>query len=170
MTSQTTTTTGQAELDAARLLLARMGTFATRGIWGRMSAMATPPQSTKSSLQQRLTAHAARHWPQVRELHIRQRTGYAYVDAELADGTVEKLVRLRYTGSASICGFAIPRRRGHALGGGGLRAGPRWWRPGTPAKVPDRTCPGRRGRAWPPGSPVAGRGEGPGSPRPRSPR
>ena len=68
--------------------------------------MATPPQSTKSSLQQRLTAHAAQRWPQIRELRIRHRAGFAYVDAELADGTVEKLIRLRYTGSASVWGFA----------------------------------------------------------------
>jgi hypothetical protein len=72
-----------------------------------MSAMATPPESTKSSLQQRLTAHAKQRWPQIRQLHIRHRAGFAYVDAELADGTVEKLVRLRYAGSANTWGFAI---------------------------------------------------------------
>jgi hypothetical protein len=72
-----------------------------------MSAMATPPESTKSSLQQRLTAHARERWPQISRLQIRHRAGFAYVDAELADGTVEKLIRLRYTGSARIWGFAI---------------------------------------------------------------
>ena len=60
--------------------------------------MATPPESTKSSLQQRLTAHARDRWPQISRLQIRHRAGFAYVDAELVDGTVEKLVRLRYTG------------------------------------------------------------------------
>ena len=72
-----------------------------------MSTMATPPESTKTSLKQRLTAHAAQHWPQIRQFHIRHRAGFAYIDAELAEGTVEKLVRLRYTGSATIWGFAI---------------------------------------------------------------
>jgi hypothetical protein len=69
--------------------------------------MATPPESTKSLLQQRLAAHAAQHWPQIRQFRIRHRAGFAYVDAELTDGTVEKLARLRYTGSATIWGFAI---------------------------------------------------------------
>ena len=69
--------------------------------------MATPPESTKSSLRQRLAAHAAQRWPQIHQLHIRHRAGFAYVDAELADGTVEPLFRLRYTGSASTWGFAI---------------------------------------------------------------
>jgi hypothetical protein len=72
-----------------------------------MSAMATPPESTKSSLHQRLTAHAAQRWPQIRQFKIRHRAGFAYVDAELTDGTVEKLIRLRYTGSATNWGFAI---------------------------------------------------------------
>jgi hypothetical protein len=69
--------------------------------------MATPPESTKSSLHQRLNAHAAQHWPQIRQFQIRHRAGFAYVDAELTDGTVERLFRLRYTGSATIWGFAI---------------------------------------------------------------
>jgi hypothetical protein len=72
-----------------------------------MGAMATPPESTKVSLQQRLSDHAAKRWPQISKLHIRHRAGYAYVDAELADGTIEKLFRLRYAGSAHMWGFAI---------------------------------------------------------------
>jgi hypothetical protein len=69
--------------------------------------MAMPPESTKSSLQQRLTAHAAQRWPHVRQLRIRHRAGFAYVDAELADGDVLPLFRLRYAGSANTWGFAI---------------------------------------------------------------
>ena len=69
--------------------------------------MATPPESTNSSLQQRLTAHARQRWPQIRQVRIRHRAGFAYVDAELVDGTVAKLVRLRYTGSATAWGFAV---------------------------------------------------------------
>jgi hypothetical protein len=69
--------------------------------------MATPPESTKASLQQRLREHAAARWPQISNVLIRHRAGYAYVDAELTDGTTEKLFRLRYTGSASRWGFAI---------------------------------------------------------------
>jgi hypothetical protein len=72
-----------------------------------MSAMATPPESIKSSLQQRLTTHARQHWPQIRQLRIRHRAGFAYVSVDLADGTSEPWFRLRYTGSANIWGFAI---------------------------------------------------------------
>lgn len=80
---------------------------ATRGNYGRMGAMATPPESTKVSLQQRLHEHAATRWPQISTVLIRHRAGYAYVDAQLADGAIEKLFRLRYGGSASRWGFAI---------------------------------------------------------------
>jgi hypothetical protein len=80
---------------------------ATRGNYRRMSRMATPPSSIKVSLQQRLRDHAANRWPQISKLHIRHRAGFAYVDAELADGTIERLFRLRYAGSAHIWGFAI---------------------------------------------------------------
>lgn len=80
---------------------------ATRGNSGRMGAMATPPESTKVSLQQRLREHAAVRWPQISKVLIRHRAGYAYVDAQLADGTIERLFRLRYAGSAHMWGFAI---------------------------------------------------------------
>jgi hypothetical protein len=69
--------------------------------------MATPPDSTKASLQQRLHEHAAARWPQISKVLVRHRAGYAYVDAELADGSIERLFRLRYTGSARTWGFAI---------------------------------------------------------------
>ena len=55
--------------------------------------MATPPDSTKNSLRQRLTAHARAHWPQLHELRIRHRGAFAYVDGELADGSTFLLVR-----------------------------------------------------------------------------
>ncbi|TDT97486.1 hypothetical protein EDD99_6363 [Streptomyces sp. 846.5] len=66
----------------------------------------TPPQSTKDSLAQRLAAHARTVWPQLTDLHIRHRGAFAYIDGELADGEILKLMRLRYTGSASDWGFA----------------------------------------------------------------
>ncbi|MEU6019738.1 hypothetical protein ABZ826_39095 [Streptomyces sp. NPDC047515] len=64
----------------------------------------TPPQSTKDSLAQRLAAHARPAWPQLTDLHIRQRGAFAYIDGELADGEIPKL--MRYAGSASSWGFA----------------------------------------------------------------
>jgi hypothetical protein len=69
--------------------------------------MATPPESTKTSLRQRLIAHAQAHWPQLADLHIRHHAQFAYVTGELADGTQLPLFRLRYGGSAHTWGFAI---------------------------------------------------------------
>jgi hypothetical protein len=70
-------------------------------------AMAIPPESTKNSLRQRLIAHARANWPQLHNLRIRHRGAFAYVDAELADGTILPLFRLRYGHSAQHWRFAI---------------------------------------------------------------
>ncbi|MDT5024123.1 MAG: hypothetical protein QOE61_549 [Micromonosporaceae bacterium] len=69
--------------------------------------MATPPESTKVSLGQRLRAHARQRWPALAEVNVRHRGGFAYVDGHLADGTVLPLFRLRYGGYANLWGFAI---------------------------------------------------------------
>ena len=71
--------------------------------------MPTPPSSTKTSLGQRLTAHARTRWPQLSRVDIRFRAGFAYVEGHLADGEVLPLCRLRYGGSASRWGFALYR-------------------------------------------------------------
>jgi hypothetical protein len=72
-----------------------------------MMAMATPPESTKISLRQRLHAHARTHWSQVASLDFRYRGAFAYVDAHLPDGEVLPLLRLRYSGSAQHWGFGL---------------------------------------------------------------
>lgn len=72
-----------------------------------MTRMASPPPSTKSSLTQVLTGHARAHWPQLSDLHVRFRAGFAYVDGELADGEVLPLCRLRYLGSPTTWGFGL---------------------------------------------------------------
>ncbi|HEV8556501.1 MAG TPA: hypothetical protein VGR06_08925 [Actinophytocola sp.] len=69
--------------------------------------MAAPPESTKLSLRQRLTVHARAHWPQVKALEVRYRGQFAYVEAQLADGTTQPLIRLRYGGSAQHWGFGL---------------------------------------------------------------
>ena len=71
--------------------------------------MAKIPDSTKVSLQQRLSGHAHQRWPAIAEIKIRYRAGFAYVDAALTDGEVLPLCRLRYAGSAREWGFAIYR-------------------------------------------------------------
>ncbi len=65
------------------------------------------PASTKTSLAQRLRAHATDTWSPPATIHVRYRGQFAYVDAELADGTHIPLMRLRYGGSAHRWGLAI---------------------------------------------------------------
>ncbi len=69
--------------------------------------MAAPPISTKTSLQQRLSAHARQRWPQLDDVEVRFRGAFAYVTARLPDGDGMPLMRLRYGGSATRWGFAM---------------------------------------------------------------
>jgi hypothetical protein len=71
--------------------------------------MASPPESTKTSLRQRLLARAQQRWPQLATVQIRHHGAFAYITGELPDGTTLPLFRLRYNGSASNWGFAIYR-------------------------------------------------------------
>ena len=54
-------------------------------------------------------AGSRRRWPQLREIQLRYRAGFAYVDGVLTDGEVLQLCRLRYGGSARDWGFAMYR-------------------------------------------------------------
>jgi hypothetical protein len=67
------------------------------------------PDSTKASLHQRLIDHCRQRWPQLSQIRIRYRGGFAYIDGVLPDGEVLRLCRLRYAGSARDWGFAIYR-------------------------------------------------------------
>ena len=69
--------------------------------------MAGPPDSTKTSLQQRLSARARERWPQLAKVQVRSRGTFAYVTGATNDGQELPLMRLRYGGSASLWGFAI---------------------------------------------------------------
>jgi hypothetical protein len=71
--------------------------------------VASPPESTKTSLAQYLRARARTRWPALAEVTVRHRGRFAYVQGRLADGTVLPLCRLRYTGYARDWGFAIYR-------------------------------------------------------------
>jgi hypothetical protein len=71
--------------------------------------MPTVPDSTKTSLRQRLTARARERWPQLSNVSVRHRAGFAYITGHLPDGEQFPLCRLRYAGSASRWGFAIYR-------------------------------------------------------------
>jgi hypothetical protein len=76
---------------------------------GHDREMAKIPDSTKASLHQRLTERSRQRWPQLNEIQIRYRAGFAYVDGLLAGGEVLRLCRLRYAGSARDWGFAMYR-------------------------------------------------------------
>ena len=76
---------------------------------GHHRQMPKIPDSTKASLHQRLIERAHDRWPQVREIRVRYRAGFAYIDGVLTDGEVLQLCRLRYGGSARDWGFAIYR-------------------------------------------------------------
>ena len=78
-----------------------------------MGTMAKIPDSTKSSLDQRLNQRARERWPQIRRIDTRFRAGFGYVDAVLPDGDVLPLCRLRYVGYANDWGFAIYRASHH---------------------------------------------------------
>jgi hypothetical protein len=82
------------------------GGTAREAIW-EDPPVAKPPESTKTSLRQRLLARARERWPQLADLHLRYRGAFAYLDGELESGEVQPLCRLRYNGSASLWGFAI---------------------------------------------------------------
>ena len=70
--------------------------------------MASPNAAKVAALHQRLTTHA-RRWPQITEIKVRWRAGYAYIDAALADdedGDLQ-LCRLKDTGHPDMWGFAL---------------------------------------------------------------
>jgi hypothetical protein len=77
--------------------------------WEKITVVATYPDSTKTSLEQRLRARARERWPQIASLQIRHHGMFSYVDATLTDAATLKLCRLRYVGSASQWQFAIYR-------------------------------------------------------------
>jgi hypothetical protein len=61
----------------------------------KMTVVARYPDSTKTSLEQRLRARARERWPQIASLQIRHHGVFSYVDATLPDATTLKLCRLR---------------------------------------------------------------------------
>ena len=56
---------------------------------------ATIPESTTTSLQQRLTARARERWPALAKVHLRVRGRFADLDGGLDSGQVLTLWRLR---------------------------------------------------------------------------
>jgi hypothetical protein len=65
------------------------------------------PESTQSSLRQKLHARQRERWPQLASVTVRYRNRFAYVDGVFPDGDTIPLCRLRWGHSASLWGFAI---------------------------------------------------------------
>ena len=97
------------------------------------------PDSTRSSLTLRLLQRQEERWPALKNLTVRFRGEYAYVDGETPDGEgqVEPLFRLRYGGSASEWGFAIYTWSGERYEESILPSGA--WT-GTPQEALDCAC------------------------------
>jgi hypothetical protein len=72
-----------------------------------MNLMPAIPESTRTSLAQRLRAHARARWPALAGVTVRYRAGFAYIDGRLPGGEVIPLCRLRYGGTARTWGFAL---------------------------------------------------------------
>ncbi len=67
------------------------------------------PESTKSSLAYKLHIRARERWPQLADVEVTHRAGFAYIIGVLPDGEKLKLCRLRYGGFASRWAVAIYR-------------------------------------------------------------
>jgi hypothetical protein len=75
--------------------------------------MPAVPESTKTSLQQRLNSRARQRWPALTDVTVRHRAGFAYITGHLPHGEQLPLCRLRYGGTATTWGFAIYRASHH---------------------------------------------------------
>lgn len=69
--------------------------------------MAAIPDNTRRLVQSRLQARAAERWPELTDVRVRTRAGFAYVEATTADGEELALCRLRYLRTASEWGFGM---------------------------------------------------------------
>ena len=77
--------------------------------------MAAPPASTKTSLQQRLSARARERWPDLAGIDVKFRGEFAYVTGRLPDGDTQPLMRFRAGRSAPPWGVAHDVARHNAF-------------------------------------------------------
>jgi hypothetical protein len=56
------------------------------------------PERARLELERRLDEHRDRRWPELKDLRVRFRGNYAYVEATLPDGYDQPLFRLGWTG------------------------------------------------------------------------
>lgn len=65
------------------------------------------PDGARRALARRLDLRRQERWPELRELNVRYRGSFAYIDGTTTDGDSLPLCRLRYLGSPHVWGFAI---------------------------------------------------------------
>jgi hypothetical protein len=102
-----------------------------------MGDMPKVPESTRSSLESKLHARARERWPQLADIKVTYRAGFAYVTGVLPDGDELRLCRLRYGGSTSRWGFAIYRASHNDYDPSHLPTG---YTTGTPEEALDTAC------------------------------
>ena len=89
-------------------------------IFSPITSPSEPPKTVKSWLKTQTVRPSIVPWPVttaspqgrffcMSKSEVRWRTNFAYIDSRYPDGTTLKLCRLRYSGSASLWGFAIYR-------------------------------------------------------------
>lgn len=67
-----------------------------------------PPESMQHHLRLRLSAHAKETWPQLADVQVRFRSGFAYVTGDLpCEEEPLPLCRLRFNGVLHTWGFAL---------------------------------------------------------------
>lgn len=109
-----------------------MGGRPERGRWA-----AKVPESTRSSLAYKLHLRAWERWPQLTDVEVTHRAGFAHVTGILSNGEKLRLCRLRYSGSASTWGFAIYQPIHHDYQPIHLPTG---YTAGNPEEALDTTC------------------------------
>lgn len=95
------------------------------------------PDSTKSSLAYKLHVRARERWPQLHDVEVTHRAGFAYITGILSNGEQLRLCRLRYGGSATRWGFAIYRASHDDYEPSYLPTG---YTAGTPEEALDTAC------------------------------
>jgi len=65
------------------------------------------PERARLELERRLDEHRDQRWPDLKELRVRFRANFAYVEATLPDGYDQPLFRLGWTGARDRWAFAI---------------------------------------------------------------
>jgi hypothetical protein len=96
----------------------------------------TIPESTKTSIGQRLRQRQRQRWPGLAGVTVRFRGRFAYIDGELEDGEILPLCRLRYSGSASLWGLPSTWPAEMGTRTRSCQAACRWVSPRRPWTVP----------------------------------